>query len=379
MTRLSRRRFVGAAGGAFLAGLAGCQDTGGGDGGTTTRPPPHTTTEPPGGVTVGASLGVPALTDAHTLTFPATPALDGQQLREVVVTYPEGFSVSADLTARDVSGRVGRSGSGAREMTPNAVEVSADGRTLTVRPGSSITLAATDTVVVEYRGVSAPPRTGDYLVSVAVNGVGDTGALAIADEIRPRESTFEATTEGWTVVGDVQDGSVFPDRVEDGGDPGAYLSAEDDVTGDVWYWVAPRAFRGAKAPYVGGRLSLSLRQSRTVSQFSAPDVVLASDERTLYHDFGDADAHPRTEWTRYDVPLRADAWLQDTETGSIGDVPDDDRLDRSEPATASTFESVLTDLSALHVRGEYVSGADTGDLDRVTMVPGPDEESTTTG
>lgn len=379
MTERTRRHFLATTGLVTLAGLAGCQAGGSGDDTTTTRQPPHTTTEAPGRVTVGASLGVPALTDAHTLTMPATDALDGATLSEVVVTYPEGFRVSSDLRPGDVTARVGRAGAGARRVAPSSVTVSEDGTTLTITPGSEVTLAATDTVVVEYRGVSAPTRVGDYLVTVTVNGaVSETGVLTVAGDLRPRESTFETTTEGWTVVGDVQDGSVFPDRVATGGDPGAFLSATDDVTGDVWYWVAPRAFRGAKAPYVGGTLSLSLRQSRTTSQFDAPDVVLASDERTLYHDVGDSEAHPRTTWTRYDVPLTADAWRRDPEPGGVGDVPDGDRLQRSEPADRATLESVLGSLAALHVRGEYVSGADTGDLDSVVLAPGPEADPTTT-
>ncbi|WP_439027843.1 laminin B domain-containing protein [Haloarchaeobius sp. DT45] len=380
MAPVTRRRFLTAASVMAATGLAGCESNVqfGNNSTQTTRPPPHTTTGPVGDATVVPGLGVPVLTDAYTITVRATPALDGQELDEVVITFPATFSLSDSITYDDVTVSVGGPGSETRQANINDARVSSDGTTLTLSPGSPVTLTATDTIVVEFRGVSAPVRTGEYLVEVEVNGaVSDSGAVTIASEFTPRESTFETTTEGWTVVGDVQDGSVFPDRKSGEGDPGSYLSAEDDTTGDVWYWVAPRSFRGSKSPYIGGTLAFSLRQSSTDSQFDAPDVVLASDEQVLYHDFGDEAAHPGTEWTRYEIPLTPDAWLQDTETGGVGAVPDDGRLDRSEPADVETFEEVVGSLETLHIRGEYVDGSDVGDLDSVTLTPGPGDEGPT--
>ncbi|WP_435365135.1 laminin B domain-containing protein [Haloarchaeobius sp. DYHT-AS-18] len=384
MTPVTRRRLLAAASTMVATGLAGCEgnvEFGDNNSTATTQPPPHTITEPVGDATVLPSLGVPLLTDAYTITVRATQTLDGQELDELVITFPETFSLSGSLTYDDVAVRVGGPGSPTRQANINDVRVGSDGTTLTLSPGSSVTLTATDTIVVEFRGVSAPVRTGEYLVGVEVNGaVSDSGAVTIASDFTPRESTFETTTEGWTVVGDVQDGSVFPDRKSGDGDTGSYLSAEDDTTGDVWYWVAPRSFRGSKSPYIGGTLSFSLRQSTTEDQFDAADVVLASDEQVLYHDFGDETAHPGTDWTRYDVPLTPDAWLQETEAGGVSDVPDDGRLDRSEPADRETFESVLGSVETLHIRGEYVDGSDVGDIDSVALTPGPgDEEPTETG
>lgn len=163
------------------------------------------------------------------------------------------------------------------------------------------------------------------------------------------ESTFDDGTDGWAIVGDAQDGSAAPAHESEGGDPGGHLSANDDVTGGVWYWAAPDRYLGEKADYEGGTLSVSLRQSATDSQFDARDVVIASDATELTYDF---DAHPGTDWTAYEVPLSADGWTNG-ETG--------------EPATDAEMQTVLASLDRVWIRGEYRTGSDTGRIDTVVL------------
>lgn len=167
-------------------------------------------------------------------------------------------------------------------------------------------------------------------------------------------STFDDGAEGWTVVGDAQSGQVEPNHVAEGGNPGGYLEATDDVAGGVWYWNASREYLGDKSAYSGGTLSFDLRQSATDSQFDSPDVVLGSDETRLGYDFGKASTHPRTNWTSYEVSLSPeDAGWTNLETG--------------ESVTQEGLESILSDLNEVWIRGEYRTGDDTGGIDNVEL------------
>ena len=167
-------------------------------------------------------------------------------------------------------------------------------------------------------------------------------------------STFDEGTEGWTVVGDAQSGQVEPTHIAEGGNPGGYLRATDDVAGGVWYWNASRAYLGDKSAYYGGTLSFDLNQSATDSQFDSQDVILDNGSVRLGYDFGNSSTHPRTNWTSYEVSLSPEdaGWTN---------------LETDEPATQEEFESVLSDLNQLWIRGEYREGSDTGGIDNVEL------------
>jgi len=169
-------------------------------------------------------------------------------------------------------------------------------------------------------------------------------------------STFDDGTEGWTVVGDAQSGQTEPTHVAEGGNPGGYLRAKDDVRSGVWYWNASDAYLGDKSAYSGGTLSFDLNQSATDSQFDSQDVILESGDTRLGYDFGNSSTHPGTNWTGYEVSLSADA---DGWTNRSTD----------EPATQEGFESVLSELNEVRIRGEYRTGSDTGGIDNVELSP----------
>lgn len=165
------------------------------------------------------------------------------------------------------------------------------------------------------------------------------------------ESRFAEGQGDWTVVGDAEGENTAPTFRREGGNPAGYVSASDDVTGGVWFWNAPPRYLGDRSAYYGGTLSFDLKQSDTDSQFDDPDVVLESDSLRLYHDFED---HPRTDWTHYEVSLVADQW-RDAET--------EDRV------TEDRLRGVLSNLTAVRIRGEYREGFDTGALDNVVLSP----------
>jgi hypothetical protein len=164
-------------------------------------------------------------------------------------------------------------------------------------------------------------------------------------------SRFESDDEGWKVSGDVKNAFAKPDYHEDGGNPGGYVSATDEATGGIWYWDAPEKFLGSKGGALNKKLSFDLIQSDLNNQFDAPDVILQSDDQILVYKLP---SHPDTKWTSYTVDLTAEAgWKKNDLSGT--------------PATKEDLKSVLSKLTNLRIRGEYVVGPDVGSLDNVCL------------
>jgi hypothetical protein len=361
---VSRRKLLALTGTSLAAGLAGCPSDPPGLGTSTTEPtadttptaePDHTITATPGDASIGTSGGQAGTVETHTLTVTVPSSLADQPLQTVAVRYDEGFDLGG-IDASDVTVTVGSELGEATELELEAVSVSDDGTTLTVTLGSGVTLSAGDIVVAEYDGVELPTRGGEYLVTSIINDVAsETAAITITDAPGAVKSTFEKGIDGWRVTGDVQGGSSYPNYAETGGNPGGHLSAVDDVQGGVWYWVAPANFRGDKSGFYGGTFTYDIYQSNRNSQFNADDIKLSGAGTDLIYDFGGTETHPRTDWTAYSVRLEeSDDWVVD----STGDQ-----------ATAGDMETVLGDVTRLHIRGEYVSGSDTGYLDNPTLWP----------
>ena len=167
-------------------------------------------------------------------------------------------------------------------------------------------------------------------------------------------STFDTDDEGWTVFGDAEGGTATPDYNATGGNPGGYLSADDDVAGGTWYWTASDAFLGDRSGSFERMLSFDLRQSATSSQFDNADLILQGGGMELRFDTAE---NPGTDWTPYAVLLSIDAgWT----VGNTEEAP-----------TEAEFIAVLSDLTALRIRGEFRTGADTGSLDNVILETAP--------
>ena len=354
----NRRQFLGIVGTGVTLGLAGCSGSSD-DGGTTTAestPGPHTPSEPQGNASVATSATTTGSSSVTSLTSPVTANVAGDSFETVTVDYDDGFDASS-VEGEDVTVYVGEQLGSAQTATVTDATVTDDGTRLELTLDGSVTLADGQQVVVEYDGVRLPARPGRYAVTVTVNETAsNTGVVEVTDTAGRISSDFETTIEGWRIQGDAQGGSTFPNHEDSGGNPGRCLSAVDDVQGGVWYWVAPAQFTGGKAAYLGGQLTFDIYQNNRSSQFSARDVVISNGETDLVYDFGGVDSHPETDWTSYTVPLAAgDGWT----TGSIS----------GEAATETQFETVFEDVTKLAIRGEYVSGPDTGYLDNPALVP----------
>lgn len=166
-------------------------------------------------------------------------------------------------------------------------------------------------------------------------------------------STFDADDGGWLISGDAQGESAEPTFISEGGSPGGHICAKDDAAGGTWYFSAPSRFLGPMDNYYNGTLTFDLKQSSTSSQFDQTDIELQNGTHTIVYDFGDESTHPGENWTSYSIPLSAtdDAWS--FASGSA--------------ISATEFRRVLANLTALRIRGEYVSGSDRGCLDSVRL------------
>ena len=167
-------------------------------------------------------------------------------------------------------------------------------------------------------------------------------------------SYFRHDDEGWRVMGDAQGESATPDYIEKDGNPGGYISANDNIAGGVWYWSAPKKFLGNKSSAFGKKLSFSLKQSSTDNQFDDDDIILVGANMKIVFN---TPKNPEIKWTDYSVVLSDKAgWTYNDTNG--------DSVSRSD------LKKILSDLKAIYIRGEYVTGEDTGGLDNFILHTG---------
>jgi len=171
-----------------------------------------------------------------------------------------------------------------------------------------------------------------------------TLAMSMAAMVSAVVSTFDINDEGWTITGDAQGSSVLPTYHATGGNPGGYISATDNVQGGVWYFKAADAFHGDRNASYNAHLAFDLRQSSLNSQFNAVDIYLRGAEMELTYDTPN---NPGTTWTAYSILL--------TETAGW-------KLGAVAPTQVQMLQ-VLANVTDLQIRGEFVTGADTGSLD----------------
>jgi len=203
-------------------------------------------------------------------------------------------------------------------------------------------LTVTRTGVLEIMMRNAFGRVFNVVaVSVLLMHGGNAAAAVVA-------STFDSDAEGWIVSGDATSG--LPTFVGTGGNPGGHIEADDRVSGGVWYFQAPSKFLGDLSGAYGELLRFDLKQTGSGSQFSSDDVILNGGGLELTLDTL-ANPLPVGEWVSYSVRLdTSEAWMNGGAT-----------------ATAADVLFVLSSLDRLRIRGEYISGSDTGRLDNVSV------------
>lgn len=166
--------------------------------------------------------------------------------------------------------------------------------------------------------------------------------------VLPVVSTFDTTDEGWYQITIATRYHVT--HVAADGNPGGYIKASDTTASGVWYFVAPPAYTGNVSAAYGKDLTFDLAQTSIDSQVDEVDVQLVGESKILVYD---TPYNPQIAWTWFRVPIVAGRWRVGALDGPI--------------ATEAEMRTVLSDLHALRIRGEYRAGSDTAWLDNVRL------------
>jgi alkaline phosphatase D len=179
----------------------------------------------------------------------------------------------------------------------------------------------------------------------------------------PETSDFSSDIQGWLVAEFPNSPGPFttplttsaPSWVSTGGNPNGYIEAVD-LTGNANFFQAPPSYLGDRSEAYGFTLQFDIRDillSGTLYD-GDPDVILVGGGLTLVADIGPA---PTPDvWTHYSAQLsESGGWRIDNFGGAL--------------VTAAQFQTVLSSLTALFIRGEFIAGNERDNLDSVIFVP----------
>lgn len=163
-------------------------------------------------------------------------------------------------------------------------------------------------------------------------------------------SDFSVDDQGWRLVGDST--TAVPTYEATGGNPGGFVRGFDQVVGGVWFWQAPAKFLGNDSAAYGHTLTYDLRMRGSGPLFDDSDVILDGAGLSLHFDTSPVPAD--VPWTSYSVLLDETAgWRVGSLAGPL--------------ATQVQIQDVLSDVTGLRIRGEFIVGPDNGDLDNVVL------------
>ena len=173
-------------------------------------------------------------------------------------------------------------------------------------------------------------------------------------------STFDTGSDGWTVSGTGGAEGMTSTYVA----AGHYFQLSEVGAGPYAYFIAPDKFLGNQSSAFGNalRFDLQLDYLKTTSwaDTNTGDVILKGNGLTLvYNTPNNPNA---TTWTSYSVPLSVSStavWRLNSTAAS------------SPLATSAQLQSVLSNISALWIRGEFRGGPENSRIDNVTLIPEP--------
>lgn len=196
-----------------------------------------------------------------------------------------------------------------------------------------------------------------WVVSLALMAICQTAQAGF-------EFTFDSDPQGWTGLNLPTNSPPFsavgsPLNIlhqAAGGNPGGFVGITDPDNGD-FYFQAPSTILGDLSRLYGGSLSYELKVD-LADYDGAPDVIMVGDGLVLVAELG---TPTPGEWSRLSVCLGENGpW----KLGSLsGAAP-----------SAAEFVRVLSNLTSLRIRGEYVAGqlgVEVGRMDNVFIVPEP--------
>jgi hypothetical protein len=162
---------------------------------------------------------------------------------------------------------------------------------------------------------------------------------------------FTDSAREWIVSGDTRPADAIFSPT--GGNPGGCITGVDEALGETWYFLAPTTVLQQLPKAVNGTISYSLKQSGAMVSLFDDDVVIVGPAGRLSYRFPTA---PGTDWTDFSVQLSTTAgWTWNW----------------NRRATQAQIEQVLATPTLLEIRGEFVTGDDTGSLDNFALRAGP--------
>ncbi len=201
---------------------------------------------------------------------------------------------------------------------------------------------------------------GSIFVIIAVGVFLGVVSVTVGGEVVV--STFDSGNENWTVVTTLNN-SANTTWESSGGNHGGYASGQD-IDNGAWSFSAPEKFLGPVSAAYGHTLSFDIAQldpnpgSTGWVGLSGGGLV----EYGLVHPFDGPDV--ALTWYNHVITL--------DDSGEWYKIVDPD-IPTTAPATAAEILSVLQDLDALIISGEFADGIDTdiAGLDNVILVPEP--------
>lgn len=178
-----------------------------------------------------------------------------------------------------------------------------------------------------------------------------TMALAASPVHAAVVSTFDDSTEGWQKLPG-SDASSAVVWVATGGNINGYVQYNETGAGFTDYVSAPAAFLGDKSIYYGGTLRFDIRIN--LAPVAVPETAkLTGNGLTLAVQL--APPSPANTWHHRSVALTENGGWINTTTGLA--------------PTQAQLLSVLANLTALHLRTDYVSGSEQVSFDNIALYP----------
>lgn len=179
-------------------------------------------------------------------------------------------------------------------------------------------------------------------------------------------SSFDTNRDGWFIqelnqTTLAEEPSILPDPTWSGtgGNPGGHVSFGDPSLPEFVFFASNNSFLIDQSSNLGGTLRFDLLNS-IGNQNPADLVVLQGGPQgsgVILRYLGDQPV--TTSYTTFTVPLEATSAWQAFENGA------------NRPATPADFTTVLSELTALLIRGDWDAGLNTSRLDNVILAPVP--------
>jgi hypothetical protein len=182
-------------------------------------------------------------------------------------------------------------------------------------------------------------------VGLAVVGVLFLIAPGYADHV----SSFNSGTEGWIGLDPATD-DWTANWQSTGGNPDGYLrGSETSPQGGTGYYIAPSSWGGDWTSYIGGTLSYDLKVFSGTSYYAVTDGDIRIYSGSSYAYWNSPVSLYSATWANHQVGLNAANFA------------------------GADFNTVMSSVTALWIRGELITGSEAEGLDNVNLraVPEP--------